>query len=142
MSLGFEQAILGTVLKFPESINDIDITIMPADFVCVSHQMIWTKIVSLNDGHQLSQIAIVEGFRHEGYLEQIGQDVGAVTGEEYFQFLLTKASAASVNHFAEQVVDASIKRSMDRDVSLTKVELTEERPADEILDVVVNGVVA
>ena len=134
MSLGFEQALIGTVLKFPDTMHDIDIITLTSDFISVSHQMLWTNIVSLDGAGQLSSIAVVESIREAGYIESVGQDVGSITGDEYIQFLMTKASSASVAFYAQNVVDASIKRMMDRDISLTKVELNEDRPAEEILE--------
>jgi len=77
---------------------------------------------------------VTETLRSVGLLSSLGQDLGSIVGVDYIEMVCSKASPSSVSYYANQVVDASIRRSMRMSIALTSKDLEEDLPADEVLD--------
>jgi replicative DNA helicase len=134
-TIGFEESLIGTLIEYPETWGDIDVNIMPSDFMSTSCQLIWERVSSLAQSGHLSKLSITETMRSLGLLEQLGQDVGMITGTDYIDKVCGDASPSSTGFFADRVVDASIRRQLNTSISLTKLDLSDAtKPVDDILD--------
>ena len=131
----WEQALIGTSLAFPTETYSVT-DVRPQDMGFVSHQTLWTIILELERGNRLSYQAVVEKLHAQDKLNDLGADVedGDLTGELYLQELLARRAAPSIREFADNVVDASVKRELHGLAHLLALDTESEREADDLLD--------
>jgi len=58
---------------------------------------------------------------------------GSITASRIADYVCSMSSPSSTGYYATQVVDASIRRQLNQSVSLTKMEIAENKSADECL---------
>ena len=108
---GIEQSLIGSVLAFPNTADDV-MDVRPQDMSCVSHQNMWTEVIGMNRSRSLSVRGIIEIMKARETLEPLGYEVGEATGELYVQETIVHRSEASVRQFADMIIDASTKREL------------------------------
>ena len=131
----WEQALIGTSLAFPTEVHSVT-DVRPQDMAFVSHQLLWSIVIELERGNRLSYQAVVEKLHAQEKLEDLGADVedGELTGELYLQELLARRAQPSIREFADNVVDASVKRELHSLAHLLALDTDSEKEADDLLD--------
>ena len=102
-----EQAVLGAFLIDPEAISHVRDLLVPEDFYAEKHQHIYRACVALSDrGEPIDPLTLRVQLEKLGVYERAG-------GIEYLSDLSTMVpTSASVKHYAEIVVDASLRRRL------------------------------
>ncbi len=131
-NIGWERALLGTALADPDTMAAAEI-VLPSDMTGC-HQVLWSEMVSLQSRGALGPRALVEALRSANVLNTIGMEDDHETGERYIANLI-RYRGEEMPEYANQVVNASIKRQLTQTAALIRSE-AEDRdiPADEALD--------
>ncbi|MGE5375914.1 MAG: DnaB-like helicase C-terminal domain-containing protein, partial [Bacteroidota bacterium] len=133
----YEQALIGTTIAVPtEAASVMDVRMQ--DMMYASHQTLWTIIVDLEHTGRLSYQAIVEKLHATDKLDSLGADVddGEIVGDMYIQELLGRRAKDSIREFADNVINASIKRELHTLAHLWALDADSPTEADELLDAV------
>jgi replicative DNA helicase len=131
----WEQALIGTAIAFPTEASSVS-DVRPQDMAFATHQALWTIITDLERAGRLSYQAVVEKLHAANQMENIGADVedGDITGELYLQELLSRRAAPSIREFADNVVNAAIKRELHSLAHLWALDTESETEAADLLD--------
>lgn len=103
MSIEAEQQVLGAIMQWPESLDDVASLLRPEDFYRRDHQKIYEAIMAL-DGER------IDPFLVHDYLERHHQDVG---GLEYVGGLANSAvSQRNAAGYAQIVANRALERRL------------------------------
>jgi len=107
-TLGFERALLGTVLSYPNLFEKAE-DLLPSDFADPGHQAVFSHALALYRQEQLSARAVIENMRARSELNTTDM---RDNGEAYISELLTYASAPSLDNYVKNVLDSATKRQI------------------------------
>jgi replicative DNA helicase len=130
MNMSFEQALIGTVLSEPDAYLDV-YDVIPTDFADQSHNTIWKYVTKLFEKGALSEKTVTETLRADDMLDSLGD---TIRGEEYIQFLVTQADTTGVKEFGFQVMEASVKRELEKVGRLLAIAAGQEGESAEIIE--------
>lgn len=92
-AIEFEEAILGTILRFPESLHEVIDILRPEHFYDRKNEYIWNAILKLNDEKiEIEVVSVVSELKTSGYLNACGgafgvakltDDIGEVQTTEF-----------------------------------------------------------
>lgn len=124
-TIGWEKAVLGTGLFSPASMPEAE-HLLPSDFTGC-HQIIFAEMMALHRRGSLDTRALTEALRSRNELDGIASfDVERVAGEHYIAELLTYRGA-SMEEYAAQVMNASLKRQLRQVGALIAADAQDER---------------
>jgi replicative DNA helicase len=130
-SLGWEKAVLGTGLAYPDSMEEAG-ELLPSDFSIEAHQVLWAEMLSLTRRQALDHRAVVESLRSTGQLIVVSDAENI--GEDYIAELMTHRGA-SMHEYSERVLDIAIKRELRKVAALIRAEAEDENiDAQEAMD--------
>ena len=130
-SLGWEKAVLGTGLAYPDSMEEAG-ELLPSDFSIEAHQVLWAEMLSLTRHQALDHRAVVESLRSTGQLIVVSDAENI--GEDYIAELMTHRGA-SMHEYLERVLDIAIKRELRKVAALIRAEAEDENiDAQEAMD--------
>lgn len=128
-ALGWEQALLGSVLADPTSIEEAD-GIVPSDFSTQSHVKLWEAIQTLHRRGGLDLRAVI----HSIDVDRIVDPEEDIRGEAYLRKLIDRRGT-QVNEYADQVIKASTRRQMLNIGGLIAAEAQDARiPLEEAVE--------
>jgi replicative DNA helicase len=134
LTLGWEKAVIGTVLVDPEAM-EVASDLEPVDF-SRSHKMIWHAVLGLHHRNSLELRALIEELRANDDLNFVGSDIGnpEITGENYIADLTTY-QGTQIEEYCKQVIDSSTRRQLREMSALTAADaLTSNDPIEDLLD--------
>lgn len=106
----WEQSLIGTVLTHPDAMIEVD-HIMPQDFSFTPHKILWAEALMLAREGALEVRTLANRLAKQLNSEIYSPDNEKVRGEDYINFLLTKAGGQT-ERYAEYVIEASVRRSL------------------------------
>src|SRR5512139_2291162 len=131
LSIGWERALLGSVLYQPSKIDLVSI-VRPSDFTGC-HQTLWSGMLSLAGRGLLDLRTLVEEMRSRGELETLSSFETTAQGEGYIRELLTY-QGNDIRHYADEVLAQSGKRQLGVIAALIRAEADDRRLSyDEVL---------
>jgi replicative DNA helicase len=135
MSLGWEQALLGTVLADPQAMVEVA-DLGAQDFGSPNHQIIMKHIHELAARDGLSKVSLIELLKATGELDRLGDSDSR--GEQYIVKLLLKADSSGIAEFGHQVREASAKRRLQIIAKDLAVEAQNGKASADIVDQVMS----
>lgn len=130
-SLGWEKAVLGTGLAYPDAMEEAG-ELLPSDFSIEAHQVLWAEMLSLQRRQALDHRAVVESLRSTDQLIVVSDAENI--GEDYIAELMTHRGA-SMGEYAARVLDMGIKRELRKVAALIRAEAEDEHiDAQEAMD--------
>jgi replicative DNA helicase len=125
----WEKALLGSILAEPACMQAAE-DLRPSDFTG-GNQVLWAEMLALHRREALDLRTLIETLRGAEQLDQVGDDLD---GETYLRDLLSYRGG-DVEEYAEQVIDASLKRQLRQVAALIRAEAEDERlSADDAMD--------
>jgi replicative DNA helicase len=130
-SLGWEKAVLGTGLSYPEAMEEAG-DLLPSDFSAEANQILWAEMLALRRRNGLDHRAVIESLRSTGQLILVSDAENS--GEDYIAELMTHRGA-SMHEYAERVLDIALKRELRKVAALIRAEAEDEHiQAQEAMD--------
>ncbi len=130
-SIGWERALLGTVLYQPALIDQVSM-LRPSDFTGC-HQTLWQGMLSLANRQLLDLRTLTEELRSRGELETLSSFETTSQGEEYLTELLG-FRGNDARHYASQGLAMSGKRQLATIAALVMSEANDRHLSyDEVL---------
>lgn len=125
-----EKAVLGAILRFPESLYQVADTLTPDDFYIPAHQIVYDAAVNLSNALQpIDPVTVSDALQRTGDLNRIG---GAL-----FLSDLTDAvpSAATIEHYAKTVTEHAARRALIRAARyITEQATATATPLSDVID--------
>ena len=128
--LDAEQAVLGCLLIDANAVGDVRDLLGPGDFYAEKHACVWRAAIALSDrGEPVDVLTLKVQMDHDGSLSRSG-------GLEYLAELSQKMpTAVSVRHYAQILVDASLRRRLiSAGGELTQLAFDARASTADILD--------
>lgn len=125
-----EKAVLGAAFLNKDALAEAMEYVQPADFYKRAHQLIFTKMVELeNDGEPIDPITVKNALDKDKQTENVG-------GFAYLgELAATVPSAASVEYYAKIVHDKAIRRNLiNAATKIINKGYDSEDPTDDLLD--------
>lgn len=124
-SIGWEKAVIGTVLNDPPTI-EAAVELLPSDFTGC-HQSIWAEMLALHQRNALDLRALVESLRSNNQLDSLGsmEEGNSMRGEGYLADLIMSRGEA-VEEYTERVLGASVKRQLAMLGALIRAEAEDD----------------
>ena len=125
-----EEAVLGSVLIYPESYYDIAQVIQGDDFYVIRNQWIWESFTRLHDKRvPIDLLTVSEDLEERNQLTEIG-------GQAYLLSLVNQTpSALHAEAYAKIVEQNAIRRRMLAAANdLAKLAYDQQKPVDTIID--------
>ena len=104
-AIDVEERLLGELIEFPDSIDDVIALLSADDFYKESHQIVFKSIYDLwSEGKKIDLMVVTARLKKEGKLDEVGGTYGVT--------LLTSGidHAVAVKQHALEIKDASVKR--------------------------------
>jgi replicative DNA helicase len=131
-----EEAVLGSVLIYPESYYDIAQVIQPDDFYVIRNQWIWESFTRLHDRREpVDLLTVSRDLEERNQLTEIG-------GQAYLLSLVNQTpSALHAEAYARIVEQNAIRRRMLATANeMAKLAYDQTKPVDTILNEAEKGV--
>jgi replicative DNA helicase len=118
-SIGWERALLGTVLYNPTAVSHA-VTLHPSDFTGC-HQTLWSEILSLAQRDALDMRTLVEEMRLKKELNSLSSFETDAIGEDYIRELLGYRGD-DVSHYSQEILASSGKKQLATMAALIAAE--------------------
>lgn len=131
-SIGWERAVLGTVLSDPAAMEAAE-DLMPSDFTG-AHRTLWSEMVALHRRDALDTRLLIENLRANNQLDEITTIDAELSGERYIDWLLS-FRGDRIEEYASGVLDAAVKRQLRMVAAVIAADADAEHvSAEEALD--------
>ena len=114
--------MIGTVLADPQAMVEAEM-LLPSDFTG-DHQAVWVELVALHATHAIDQRT----------LEMVLRDQAAVANPEQYLRQVLLARVGNIAEPVRKVMDAAVRRNIQRNAALIAAEAQSERETSEVID--------